>query len=164
MNGAALEAATEQLEGYFNLFRQGRAAASDANLILALQNFSNSVASYYAAIVQYNDALATFEFAKGTIMERDSVFIQEGPLPRCAQVQAVEHERQRTEAIVLSEKTGCVAQATCPTPAEWAGPKVAHLATETALPIPAVEHNRQPVPEIPPEPASATAVLTLPAK
>jgi outer membrane protein TolC len=161
---AALRAATTQLEGYYELFQQGRAAGSDANLILALQNFSSSVASYYAAIVQYNNALAAFEFAKGTLMQHDNVVIGEGALPHCAEVRAVEHERQRTEAIVLSEKTGCVAQATCPTPAEWAGPKVAHLATETALPIPAVEHNRQPVPEIPPEPASATAVLTLPAK
>ena len=161
---AALRAATTQLEGYYELFQQGRAAGSDANLILALQNFSTSVASYYAAIVQYNNALAAFEFAKGSLMQQDNVVIGEGTLPHCAEVRAVEHERQRTEAIVLSEKTGCVAQAACAAPAEWAGPKVAHLATDTPLPVSVVEHNRQPVPEIPPEPASATAVLTLPAK
>lgn len=155
---AALRAATVQLEGYYELFQQGRAAGSDANLILALQNFSNSVANYYAAIVQYNNALAAFEFAKGTLMQHDNVVIGEGAPPHCAQVRAVEHERQRTEAIVLSEKTGCVAQAAC------AGPGVAHLAPDTAVPVPVVEQNRPPVPEIPPEPASATAVLTLPAK
>ncbi len=159
---AALRAATTQLEGYYELFQQGRAAGSDANLILALQNFSNSVASYYAAIVQYNNALAQFEFAKGTLMEHDNVFIAEGTLPRCAQVRAVEHERQRTEAIVLSETSGPVVPASCPAPTGWVGPKIAHLATDTPLPVPAVEHNRQPVPEIPQEPASATAVLALP--
>jgi outer membrane protein TolC len=158
---AALEAATGQLQGYYELFQQGRAAASDANLILALQNYANSVASYYAAIVQYNNALATFEFGKGTIMEHDDVFIAEGTLPHCAQVRAVEHERQRTEAIVLSETSGTVVPASCP-PAGWVGPKVAHLATETPLPVPALEHERQPVPEIPHEPVSATAVLAVP--
>src|SRR5262249_29566177 len=85
VNQAVLRAATAQLGGLFDLYKQGRIAASNADLILALQNFSSSIGSYYAAIVQYNNALAAFEFAKGTIMERDKVFINEGPLPYCAQ-------------------------------------------------------------------------------
>ena len=44
--------------------------------------------------MQYNNALAGFEFAKGTIMQHDNVSIAEGPLPHCAQVRAVEHEQR----------------------------------------------------------------------
>src|SRR5262249_14922602 len=134
----------------------GRAAAADANLILALQNYSNSVGSYYAAIVQYNNALATFEFAKGAIMERDSVFISEGPLPRCAQVRAVEHERQRTEAIVLCDLAHPVTQAYCAAgPVE--SPPGAHVPNDMVLSLPVLQHAAPPVPDMPESPSAASS-------
>ncbi len=176
VNEAALRAATGQLEGYFDLFRQGRAAASNADLILALQNFSSSVGSYYAAIVQYNNALSTFEFAKGTIMERDNVFLSEGPLPLCAQVRAVEHERQRTQAIVLRDLASCTPEG------KWMGlggtlsplhgeqppkvnsegtaesvesaPKVQRGPKDMALSLPILQHGQRPVPEMPDDPVT----------
>jgi outer membrane protein TolC len=154
VNQAALRAATGQLEGYIDLFRQGRAAAADANLILALQNYSNSVGSYYAAIVQYNNALATFEFAKGAIMERDSVFISEGPLPRCAQVRAVEHERQRTEAIVLHDLAQPGIQACCAASPCDGVPGMPHAPRDMALSLPVLQHAAPPVPEMPETPAA----------
>src|SRR5262249_32740167 len=104
INQAALKAATIQLERKFDLIRQGRAPAYGADLILAEQNWSTSASNLYTAIVQYNNALATFDFATGAIMDRDHVFIGEGPLPQCAQIRAVEHERQRTKALVLAER------------------------------------------------------------
>jgi outer membrane protein TolC len=157
VNRAALLAAQGQLQGYIDLFRLGRAAAADANLILALQNYSNSVGSYYAAIVQYNNALATFEFAKGGIMERDSVFISEGPLPRCAQVRAVEHERQRTEAIVLRDLAHPVTPASCTTgPAETA-PALPHSLNDMVLSLPVLQHTNPPPPEIPESPTAESS-------
>jgi outer membrane protein TolC len=157
INSAALRAATGQLEGYFDLFRQGRAAASDANLILALQNYSNSVGSYYAAIVQYNNALATFEFAKGTIMERDKVYIGEGPLPHCAQIRAVEHERQRTRAIVLRDVAQPVCAASCSASCLEPAVSLVRAPENTPLSLPLLQHTQSPAPEMPEN--SAVSVL-----
>jgi outer membrane protein TolC len=149
INRAALQAATGQLAGYLDLFRQGRAAAADANLILALQNYSTSLGSYYAAIVQYNNILATLEFAKGTIMERDKIFISEGPLPLCAQERAVEHERQRTKALVLHELTAPVQPQICPVCANGCAPKMPCVPENGVLPLPVLQQTQPPVPELP---------------
>jgi hypothetical protein len=148
INQAALRAATGQLAGYIELFRAGRAAAADANLILALQNFSNSIGSYYAAIAQYNSILATFQFAKGSIMERDKVFISEGPVPACAQERAVEHERQRTNAIALHDIEHPVAAAFCPDGPAGVETKLPSVPDEGMLSLPAVQQTRLPVPEL----------------
>jgi outer membrane protein TolC len=156
---AALQAASNQLDRYYELFEGGRGKTFGADLILALQNWSNSVASYYAAIVQYNNALATFEFAKGTILERDNVFINEGPLPSCAQVRAVEHERQRTEALVLCDLAKPVTPAGCPAGPEAPVLKSPFLPQDRALSLPVLQQQRPPVPEMPEE----AAPLVLPA-
>ena len=66
--------------------------------------FAVALQAEYGAIRDYNNALAAFEFAKGTIMQHDNVVIAEGPLPHCAQVRAVEHERERAKAIVVVER------------------------------------------------------------
>jgi hypothetical protein len=150
---AALQAATEQLDRYYELFEGGRAKPFGADLILALQNWSNSVASYYAAIVQYNNALATLDFAQGTIMDRDSVVIGEGAVPRCAQVRAVEHERQRTEAHVLCALNQHHAPVACPAPTGPAVPKLPEVPRDTAPSLPVMQHERPPMPELPEEPA-----------
>jgi outer membrane protein TolC len=154
---AALQAATNQLDRYYELFEGGRGKTFGADLILALQNWSNSVASYYAAIVQYNNALATFEFAQGSIMERDSVFIGEGPLPRCTQVRAVEHERQRTRALVLRELAHCPTPSACPSGPAPSVPRVPFLPQDRAFSLPAVQHQQAPVPDLTDE--SAPMVL-----
>jgi hypothetical protein len=75
------------------------------DILLEAQRFwATALASEYAAISDYNNALANFEFAKGTILRHDNIYIAEGPLPQCAQVRAVEHERERTKALVLLER------------------------------------------------------------
>jgi outer membrane protein TolC len=149
---AALRAATIQLDRYYELFQGGRGKPFGADLILALQNWSNSVASYYAAIVQYNNALATFEFAKGTIKERDNVFISDGPLPYCAQIRAVDHERQRTQAIVLRDQAPPAKLTPCHAAPQESALKMPDLSKDTILSLPALQHQQPPVPEMPEEP------------
>jgi outer membrane protein TolC len=105
INQAALRSATLQLRAFKDLWQGGRGTSFGADLVLAIQNWSTSASNLYTAIVQYNNALASLEFARGSIRERDSVLISDGPLPLCAQVRAVEHERQRTAALVLRERT-----------------------------------------------------------
>jgi outer membrane protein TolC len=147
---AALTAATGQLDRYYELFQGGRGKPFGADLILALQNWSNSVANYYAAIVQYNNALAQLEFAKGTILERDNVFIGEGPLPYCAQIRAVEHERDRTRAIVLRDlsrnanRISCVAGRQAGQD-EMNGPP-AQMSSPMSLPV--LQQQQRPVPQM----------------
>ena len=97
-------------------------AAGRATLIVVLdaqRNFADALAAEFTAIVNYNNALAGFHFAKGTILQYDNVQIAEGALPGCAQVRAVEHFRQRDLALPLRERADpAVYQAGCATPAE----------------------------------------------
>src|SRR5262249_61506258 len=62
----------------------------------------------YEAVAEYNNTLARFEWCKGTILPHDNVAIAEGALPVCAQVRAVEHERERTHSLVLHERPDAI--------------------------------------------------------
>ena len=67
-------------------------------MILEAQRFwSDALIDETRAVVDYNVALAGFEFAKGTIMDYDKVVIGEGPLPHCVEIRAVEHEQERSK-------------------------------------------------------------------
>jgi hypothetical protein len=151
INQAALRAATAQLKAYKDLFQGGRGTSYGADLVLAIQNWSSSAANLYTSIVQYNNALATLDFARGSIRERDNVLIGEGPLPLCAQVRAVEHERQRTAAMVLRERSPASYDATCADSSElWATEALVppRLGADSPKPLPRLLENRLPVPEM----------------
>ncbi|HYT91059.1 MAG TPA: hypothetical protein VEL76_20270, partial [Gemmataceae bacterium] len=72
-------------------------------LLEAQRQWANALSTEYQAIVAYNNALATFQFAKGTIMQYDTVSIAEGILPQCVAGRATEHERERSTALVLRQ-------------------------------------------------------------
>lgn len=74
------------------------------SLLDAQRLWALSLSDEYLAIVNYNNTLAQFEFAKGTIQQHDQVHVAEGPLPAAAQVRAVDHERERTRALVLNRR------------------------------------------------------------
>ncbi len=115
------------LKGLFDYYRQGLITPADRtyvrmsigpkgepipvvtdlgkSLIEAQRDWAAALAAEYQAIVDYNNALARFEFARGTIMQHNNVMIAEGQLPACAQVRAVEHERQRARALVLGHRS-----------------------------------------------------------
>jgi outer membrane protein TolC len=104
---AQREAFGEQLRARNQEFLAGRGTL---DILLEAQRFwADALANEYAAVVQYQNALCGFEFAKGSILEHDNVTITEGPLPHCAQVRAVEHFRERTVALVARERAtvGC---------------------------------------------------------
>ena len=144
INQAALRSATLQLRAYKDLFQGGRGTSYGADLVLAIQNWSLSASNLYTAIVQYNNALTSLEFARGSIRERDSVIISDGPLPLCAQVRAVEHERQRTAALVLHERQ----------PVDYQVPAIESEISSECLnakltkPLPVWLENRKPLPEM----------------
>jgi outer membrane protein TolC len=99
---AQREAAAQQLEVRRQQFLQGRGTLDF--LLEAQRLWADALRGEYQSIADYNNALARFEYAKGTIMQHDNIVIAEGGLPQCAQVRAVEHERERSSAIVLRER------------------------------------------------------------
>jgi outer membrane protein TolC len=156
---AALDAATTQLQRLYDLFRLGRSKPYGADLILALENWANSVSGVYSAIVQYNNALATFEFAKGSMLAHDNIYITEGPLPGCAQVRAVEHERQRTMAKVLKE-CGPPIQPACHT--DGAVPVINPTLARQPMTLPELQRSQAPLPLMPLADPDEAVVPTLP--
>ncbi len=101
-NRAQREAFGEQLRTRQQEYLAGRGTLE---ILLEAQRFwSEALSQEYQAIVAYNNALAGFEFTKGTIQHHDNVYIAEGALPECAAVRAVDHQKQRTAALVLRER------------------------------------------------------------
>jgi outer membrane protein TolC len=99
----------EELQFLTDNVEAGRFNATDRtkygdSLLDAQRLFAQALSDEFQSIVDYNNALVGFEFAKGTIQIHDQVVIGEGPLPEAAQVRAVDHERQRTAALVLNER------------------------------------------------------------
>ncbi len=132
-------AAGEQLEARFREFLAGRGTLDF--LLEAQRVWADALRDEFAAIVNYNNSIAQFEYAKGTIMQHDNVTIAEGGLPQCAQVRAVDHFRERSKALVLREralpvKPACSGPGAClPQIPEAVAPSVpAMLDGETAMP------------------------------
>lgn len=75
------------------------------SLLDAQRLWALALSDEYQAIVDYNNTLVQFEFTKGTIQQHDQVQVAQGPLPPMAQVRAVEHERERTRALVINRRS-----------------------------------------------------------
>lgn len=180
---AQREAAAQQLEARFREFLAGRGTL---DILLEAQRFwAEALRQEYNFIGQYNIALAGFEFAKGTIQQHNNVVISEGPLPQCAQVRAVEHERERSKALVLRERANPVAvcggtETGCPSlpalppagapsiPAAMEGLKLAPPVPDRLPPGPDAEHLKASKAAVPaaltPAPVLVSPVVTPPAK
>ncbi|MGE3806429.1 MAG: TolC family protein, partial [Gemmataceae bacterium] len=107
---AQREAAAIQLRARYQQFqaglgpREGQRAATLDVLLEAQRVWAEALRAEYENIAFYNQALAGFEFAKGTIQRYDNVAVSEGELPMCAQVRAVEHEKSRSRALLLRHR------------------------------------------------------------
>jgi outer membrane protein TolC len=114
---AQREAAAQQVRVRFDIYRLGARVQGGQQpiefLLDAQRLWADALRDEYQAIVNYNNALSRFEYAKGTIMQHDNVVIAEGGLPQCAQVRAVEHERERSHALVLKERAKPITAPCC---------------------------------------------------
>ncbi len=138
---AQRQAHAAELELRLKEFQSGR----NVPLILLLESqrfWADALTDESRAVVDYNTALAGFEFAKGTILQYENVVIGEGPLPRCAQERAVDHERERSQALVLRERAAPVQQP--PSDPPTAG--LPQLPPDRIVSLPAVLWNRRPLP------------------
>ncbi len=102
MNLAAVESYNNELNVRIQRIRAGT-DTPDVTL-QAIRFGSAAMVQYYQFVGQYNAALANYEFAKGTLLRRDKVMVEDGPLPACTQVKAVEHEQEREKACVVHER------------------------------------------------------------
>jgi outer membrane protein TolC len=99
---AQREAFAEQLKARFQEFIAGRGTLDI--FLEAQRNWADALDQEYLGIRDYNNALVSFEFARGRVLEHDSVVIAEGPLPACAQQRAAEHIRARTLALPVLQR------------------------------------------------------------
>lgn len=143
-NRALREAAATQLEARFKEFLAGRGTLDF--LLEAQRVWADALKSEYDFIVSYQIALMGFEFAKGTLLQYDNVYVSEGPLPGCAQVRAVEHQRERTHALVLAERAVPVVQPACCTEPGHATAGLPQLPANGAAPLPALLEGAPKVP------------------
>jgi outer membrane protein TolC len=121
------------------------------NYLTVQQQLAVAVAAEYRAIADYNTALATFEYAKGTIQQYNNVKVGEGPLPPWVQKKAADHIRERTEAAFkLRERDLSRPPAG---PAAMGGQPVGPpVGTGLISELPPFAENRPPVPETLPDP------------
>jgi outer membrane protein TolC len=74
------------------------------NFLTGQRDLADAIRAEFAAIAQYNSALAQFEFAKGTIMRYNNISLNEGPLPPGVLKRAADHERERAAGLKLRER------------------------------------------------------------
>jgi outer membrane protein TolC len=139
---AQREANGRQLALRFQEFKAGRGTLDI--LLEAQRNFANSLADEHTAIVNYNNRLAGFQFAKGTILQYCNVQISDGPLPAVAQIRAVEWQRRQSLGLKVRERPGMFKDPSCQDGADPGNASLPELQNAGLA---------QPKPELPMEPA-----------
>ncbi len=99
---AARESYADQLRVRLAEYDAGKTVLDQ--LLEAQRFWANALSQEYLSIRDYNNALATFEFAKGTILARNNIVISEGMLPGFPQKRAVEHIAERNAALPIRER------------------------------------------------------------
>ncbi|MDB5306831.1 MAG: Outer rane efflux protein [Gemmataceae bacterium] len=115
------------------------------NYLQGQRDLADAIAQEFAAIAQYNAALAAFEFARGTILRYNNISLSEGPLPPGVQKRAKDHERERTEAAIKLRERPATDPAPVSPQSQWIGPAVG---SPTLPPL----TNMPPPPELIPAP------------
>ncbi len=101
-NRAQREAFGEVVKVRNDQLKFGKITSFEA--VTALRAWADALSNEFQSIVSYNNALAGFEYGKGTIQQHNNVHIAEGALPNTAFVRAVDHQKQRTAALVLRDR------------------------------------------------------------
>ena len=146
LNYKQIQSTRAQREAFGELLKARSAQANSGKITLqealeAQRFWADALSSEFQAIVTYNNAIAGFEYGKGTILQHNNVHIAEGALPCTAFVRAVDHQQQRTAALVLRERanpavvvpTQACAPGTSPMPAGGAPSLPAALAAQPML-------------------------------
>jgi outer membrane protein TolC len=115
---------------------------NDPSFLEAQRFYIDALVREYQAIVEYNNTLSTFEYAKGTLLQHNNVTIGEGQLPGMVAERAVVNEERKCKALVVKERANAIS---CCTPDDPLGlPK---LPTDCAPSLPALFEK---APKMPP--------------
>jgi outer membrane protein TolC len=140
---AQREAYALQLRLEFERVKAGeRTIARDTAILEAQRFFSDALSAEYGAITEYNNSLARFEYAKGTMLHHNNISIADGPLPNCAAEQAAEHHRKRNVALLVAERSHPLHCADCNDSLN-----LPHLPEYSAGSLPALQANAPAVPD-----------------
>lgn len=152
---AERKAYTEAVNARIKQVIAGQITPGDIGLLDFQRRLAAAQVKEYESIAEYNSTIARLEWTKGTILQHSNVIIGEGPLPECAQVRAVEHERERTESIILRQR---------PSPLTHPGRLIGDVPDSLNDPAPGREPQATPDTAAPPEaPAKDNAeVLPIP--
>jgi len=98
-----LLAAQRELEGYKERERVGLPVRQAAlNFILDSQRrVAEAEVDYFRALVDYNLAIASFHYHKGSLLEYNGVYLAEGPWPQKAYFDALRRARARDAALYI---------------------------------------------------------------
>jgi hypothetical protein len=121
----------EQVEIRFRKYVEGVKESPLEFLLDAQRQWAFALNQEYQAIVDYNIALANFEFAKGTIMQSCQIRIAEGPLPDCVTMRAVEHEQSTTHRRLVAERQRPPVEAW----PEYSAPSLVNLEAQARVPL-----------------------------
>ncbi|MBI1830739.1 MAG: TolC family protein [Planctomycetes bacterium] len=94
----------DSLKTRMDQINAGKLIIGDPAFLEAQRRYAGALVKEYDAIAQYNSTLARLEWGKGTILRYNNVHISEGALPQCAQVRAVEYEKERTQSLIVRER------------------------------------------------------------
>jgi len=121
------------------------------NYLTVQQQLAAAIATESQAIANYNIALATFEFAKGTIQQYNNVTIGEGPLPPWVSKRAKDHFRERTDAAIPLRQQPLPPGG----PAAGGQPVAPAGGTNSLIHLPPFAEKQDPLPEtLPPQPGN----------
>jgi outer membrane protein TolC len=148
---AQREAFAEQLKARFQEFIAGRGTL---DIFLEAQRFwAQALDQEFQAVRDYNNALVSFEYCRGRILEHDGVVISEGPVPACAQKRAADHIRERALALPLRERAALSA---CPD----GPPPLQAIPQPGTGSLPAALNNSPALTQPPPPPLPPTAAAS----
>jgi outer membrane protein TolC len=145
-------ALADQVEVRFRKFAAGKTPVDF--LQDSVRQWASALSAEYRAVADYNTAIATFHFAKGTLMEYDNVNIMEGNCPVIQPVRAAEAEQVRTEEMAERQNRRIVP----PRSSTQAPPLLPELPPRAASPVPQLLATETPLPAPPEEMLSAPAL------
>jgi outer membrane protein TolC len=100
----------ESLKTRDALIRAGKETPGKPAYLETQRRYAAALIKEYNAIAEYNNSIARFEWAKGATLRYNNVHISEGALPQCAQVRAVEYEKERSQSFVLLHRPDSLQQ------------------------------------------------------
>ena len=92
----------DALQAFIEEIRVGRDVPSSDFLVVSGQ-LSQAMLKQFGTISEYNNTLARWEWAKGTLLPFNNIHIAERPLPGCIEERATQHQREATKALVLRQ-------------------------------------------------------------